>query len=166
MHFSITSFNENGTKQHPANFTHVNQAVGAAQDFNYLLSDSDTTYIVKQHVKGEHPINLYSVTPSGVERLPQLTGWLPLNDENMKYIGPIEFQADDGEYHNFELVHDDNFIVFGGACNVGLLQSGSYLKDNNHSLDENLQELLADLESYYRDGPGYQTDNFLCNECM
>lgn len=49
---------------------------------------------------------------------------------------------------------------------VGLLESGNYEIDHDVSDDENLQELIEDLKSYYQDGKGYQSDRFSCNDRM
>jgi hypothetical protein len=81
-----------------------------------------------------------------------------------KYLGPIEFQSDDGEYHTFEVIELPDRLVFGGAANVGFIESGYILKDG-FSTDETLQELLADLETYYRDGKEY-TSHIVVNDRM
>lgn len=80
-------------------------------------------------------------------------------------LGIIEFQANDQEWHDFSIVNADNKLVFGGACNTGFLQSGFMEIDDCFSLDENLQELLADLETFYNDGPDY-TNMIIFNERM
>lgn len=88
--------------------------------------------------------------------------WQVIDTTNAEYIGIIELES--GEY--FEVVKTENHLVFGNSTNIGLLESGNYLIDACFSLDENLQELIADLESYYIDGAGYQSDNFSCNDRM
>lgn len=93
------------------------------------------------------------------------------NIDAAKYIGPVEFQDNKGEWHNFEIMHSPvskdcpERIVFGGACNVGFLESGYIYRADCESFDETLQELLSDLETYYNDGPQYTT-RIVCNECM
>ncbi len=77
----------------------------------------------------------------------------------------LEFQADSGEYVIFELVATADRIVFGGATNAGFLESGYIPRDPGESLDETLTELLADLQAYYNDGPGYVV-RIVCNERM
>ena len=66
--------------------------------------------------------------------------WTVSNIDNAKYIGIIEFQDNQEEWHNFEvlLTEDQERLVFGGACNVGLLESGYMPVDSCFSLDENL----------------------------
>jgi hypothetical protein len=94
--------------------------------------------------------------------------WRPIPNREMargKYLGTLEFQSQDGEWHIFEIVNTPRCLVFGGATNVGLLQSGYMMKDNYFSLDENLQELYADLEVYYNDGPRY-VSRIICNNRM
>jgi hypothetical protein len=56
-------------------------------------------------------------------------------------------------------------VVFGGACNTGFLESGFILREDYESLDETLQELLADLECYYNEGPE-SVSRIVCNERM
>lgn len=68
--------------------------------------------------------------------------------------GMIEFEVN-GEWHDFSVVTTATHLVFGGACNVGLLQSGYIEREEGETLDETLSELLADLECYYRDGAQY-----------
>lgn len=77
----------------------------------------------------------------------------------------LEFQADSGEYVLFELIATADRIVFGSATNAGFLESGYILRDPGESLDETLSELLADLQAYYNDGPGYAV-RIVTNERM
>lgn len=81
------------------------------------------------------------------------------------YVGLIEFQDSFGEYHNFYIYETKTKLVFGGACNVGFLESGYMPKDSSYSLTENLQELIADLECFYDHGPEYTTQ-IVFNERM
>ena len=51
-------------------------------------------------------------------------------------------------------------------CNTGFLESG-YLEPEDHESDDKaLQELLADLETYYNDGPRYVSRIVHNNECL
>jgi len=77
----------------------------------------------------------------------------------------LEFQDPEGEWHNFTIVATPTRIVFGGVCNVGFLESGYLEREDHESLDESLQELLADLETYYNDGPEY-VSRIVYNECL
>lgn len=83
-------------------------------------------------------------------------------------LGDIEFEdpREDGEYIHFTIVATDTHLVFGGVCNTGFLESGNFIIDEDFSIDENLQSLIEDLESFYRDGDGYQSDSFAHNERM
>lgn len=74
----------------------------------------------------------------------------------------IEFQDKDGEWHYFVIIATKNRIVFGGACNVGFLESGYIERDETESIDETLQELLSDLEVYYNDGETF-VSRIVCN---
>lgn len=93
------------------------------------------------------------------------TVWKASDSSKAKYLGPIEFQDNRKEWHNFEVLTLPDRLLFGGVCNVGFLESGYILRDDCESLDETLQELLADLETYYNEGPQY-TSRIVCNECM
>ena len=107
------------------------------------------------------------------------------NQAKVKYIGMMEFQDDKKEFHNFEIVHVQrkkpvrlygrdksyiqlrvmNRIQFGSCTNVGFMESGYMDVDDCFSLDENLQELLEELEVFYRDGKDY-CNRIVCNERM
>ena len=93
--------------------------------------------------------------------------WAANDLEHAQHLGVIEFQDAVGEYHNFEvfLTEGAHRLVFGGFCNVGLLESGYMVVDDCFSVDENLQELVADLECYYSDGPAY-VSRIVYNERM
>jgi hypothetical protein len=77
----------------------------------------------------------------------------------------LEFQDNKGEWHHFTIIATRERIVFGGVCNVGFLESGYLPREEWESLDESLQETLADLEVYYNDGPRY-VSRIVCNERM
>lgn len=83
------------------------------------------------------------------------TQWTVSDISQGKALLPIEIRDAQGEFHSFELVATAARVVFGGACNVGLLESGYILREEGESLDETLSELLADLETYYSDGAQY-----------
>jgi len=91
--------------------------------------------------------------------------WKYQDETNLKYVGSLEFQDNWGEYHNFEVYNNDTVIVFGCHTNCGLLQSGYMILDSDFSLDENLQELLSDLETYYNFGKDC-TNKIICNDRM
>ena len=97
-----------------------------------------------------------------------MQNWQAQNIDNAEYIGVIEIEDphNDDEYHVFSIVKTDTHLVFGTACNIGLLESGNYLIDDCFSIDSNLSELIADIECYYQDGPGCQSDNFSHNDRM
>jgi len=71
----------------------------------------------------------------------------------------LEFQDIHGEWQVFHVIATPERVVFGGCANVGFIESG-YIErdlDAGESLDETLGEMLADLETYYNDGPQYVT---------
>ena len=75
--------------------------------------------------------------------------WKAQNIDNAKYLGCLEI----GE-SVFEVMETEDKLVFGTSCNISLLQSG-YIEKDGFNTDEVLQELVADLEVYYSDGPEY-----------
>lgn len=97
---------------------------------------------------------------------PQAT-WHPsrTTGKGSGYIGTIEFQDNSGEWHVFEVIKSNRKIIFGGACNVGFIESGFIVRESYESLDDTFRELLADLETYYNDGPSY-TSRIVCNDRM
>lgn len=86
-------------------------------------------------------------------------------DGSEKYLGILEFQDNKEEYHDFQVVSTPTHLIFGGSCNVGFIQSGYLEKEEGETTDEALQELLADLEVFYNDGPAY-VSRIVCNERM
>jgi hypothetical protein len=77
----------------------------------------------------------------------------------------IEFKDDAGEWHHFTLLATPERLVFGGACNVGFIESGYMLREDVMHLDEQLQELYQQLEDYYNKGPEAAPD-LICNQRM
>ncbi len=94
------------------------------------------------------------------------TQWAPSpGADTATYLGLIEFQDNQDEWHNFAVVATKERLIFGGVCNVGFLESGYMLRDDCESLDETLQEMQSDLETFYNDGPEF-TSRIVCNERM
>jgi hypothetical protein len=87
--------------------------------------------------------------------------WTVSKVENAKYIGTLEMEG--GEY--FEILATKDRVVFGCACNAGFLESGYIMREPHESLDDTLQELHADLSTYYSDGAQY-VSRIVCNERM
>jgi hypothetical protein len=94
-----------------------------------------------------------------------ITEWKVSDLTEAKHLGAIELQSEDKEYHYFEVIETKERLVFGGFCNVGFIESGYMEKDTDFSTDENLQELLSDLETYYNDGKEY-VSHIVCTERM
>ena len=88
------------------------------------------------------------------------SNWKAQDTTDAVYIGGVEL--DNGEY--FEIVKTATHFVFGSVTNTGLLESGNYPLDGFISDDATLQELICDLNSYYRDGDGFQSDAFSHND--
>jgi len=87
--------------------------------------------------------------------------WSVSNVENAKYIGILEMEG--GEY--FEILATKDRIVFGSACNAGFIESGYIIREDHESMDDTLQELHADLSTYYSEGAQY-VSRIVCNERM
>ena len=81
------------------------------------------------------------------------------------YIGILEFQDNQGEYHNFEIMRTNKRIMFGGSTNTGFLESGYMPYNDEYSVDDHLQDLLDDLATYYNDGKEY-CSVIICNDRM
>ena len=81
----------------------------------------------------------------------EMKKWKLSNLENAEYLGTIEFQDDTNEFHTFEIMENENKLIFGSFCNAGFLESGYILKEG-FSTDETLIELLEELEIYYNHG--------------
>ena len=77
----------------------------------------------------------------------------------------IEFQDNKGNFHDFVLIVTPEKVVFGGCCNAGFIESGYIERESFEHLDETLQEMLSDLETYYNDGPNH-VSRIVCNERM
>ena len=83
------------------------------------------------------------------------------------HLGGLEIiDEDEVPVAYFELLQTPTHIVFGNPSNAVFLESGNFLIDTEFSIDENLRECIADLECYYLDGVGYQTEAFSCNKRM
>jgi hypothetical protein len=93
--------------------------------------------------------------------------WEASNLDNSEYLGTIEIPTnlEETEWQLFELVVTPTKIVFGGACNVGFLESGYLLRSTYRTLDEDLQMLYEELRTYYQDGPRFTT-SIVCNKRM
>jgi hypothetical protein len=87
--------------------------------------------------------------------------WAPSNLHNAEYIGILEIE-DNGEF-TVMLSSDKKYLIFGGACNTGFLESGYIRLLEYESLDECLQELNDDLTAYY-DRKGH--NRIICNDRM
>lgn len=91
--------------------------------------------------------------------------WRVSDITNAKHLGCFEFQTEDGEYHNFEVLDTETRLVFGSFCNSGFIESGYMIKDDGFSTDQNLEGLLDNLRIYYEKGKEFATD-IICNERM
>jgi hypothetical protein len=105
-----------------------------------------------------------------------------LNRADQKHLGMIESECnayfdiihversrshrkaiDPSERKNHPII---NRLVFGDACNTGFIESGYMDIDTDYeSIDEALQELHEELETYYLQGEKY-CNRIVCNERM
>jgi hypothetical protein len=72
-------------------------------------------------------------------------------------LGVFELEGNDGEYHIFYIMKTATRLKFGSVANIGFLEDGYMVIDKYFSLDENLQELIADLEVGINDGVQYMS---------
>ena len=92
--------------------------------------------------------------------------WKAQNIDSAEYIGPLEIQSNNGEYHYFEVVKTGDALVFGHPCNIGLLQSGYMPLDSDARFySEQIGELVSELETFYNDGARY-CSHIIVNERM
>jgi len=91
--------------------------------------------------------------------------WIASDQDGAAYVGMLEFQDCKGEWHDFEVLCLPDRLLFGGSCNAVWLESGYILTEGDRNETESLQELLADLETYYNDGPQY-VSRIVCNQRM
>ena len=107
-----------------------------------------------------------------MENLKAVNSWKAQKLAGAKYLGVLEFvdpRTESSavlEFITFEIVRTKTHFVFGKSCKTGLQESGNYQIVPDFSDDENLQDLMGELDTYYRDGPHYVTDRFSCNERM
>lgn len=94
----------------------------------------------------------------------EVSKWSVSDISDAKYLGVIEFQDNQEEYHNFEIMETEDRLVFGSFTNSGFIESG-YIEKDGMSTDETLQNLLEDLEVYYNDGEQY-TSMIVVNQRM
>lgn len=92
------------------------------------------------------------------------TEWTVQDVSKAKNVGTVEIKTREG-FEVFEVVATQDKLIFGGACNVGLLQSGYIVRDETETLNDTLNELVADLEAFYDFG-GHYCSRIVCNERM
>ena len=63
-----------------------------------------------------------------------------------KYIGIIEFQTSNDEFHVFDIVQRGDVLIAGNPTNSTFLESYSYELDEYLTFDEHLSEFISDIE--------------------
>ena len=96
--------------------------------------------------------------------------WSPSNIKHARSLGIIEFNSgdknnpDDECWHDFHVFALADRLVFGGFCNVGFIESG-YMLTDGFAIEETLQDLTDELESFYRGGCEPR-ERLVCSERM
>lgn len=68
-----------------------------------------------------------------------------------KYLGLVESPKGETHLVKIKLKKGKSYLIAGSACNAGMI--GEYVrKIDSPSLDEDLQELIADIEEYENGG--------------
>jgi len=81
-------------------------------------------------------------------------------NEKSSYVGLLQINNSE-----FTILKLKKRLLFGGTCNAGFIESGYIEAADYESLDETLQELHEELETFYRDGGAY-TNRIVYNERM
>lgn len=149
--FNLTP--EQAAEKFSDEFTESEEGVLTAVKKPKRATGTNAEWVNKQNGVKDTFVEFEPVKESKVN---EKTEWQASDLKDAKPIGTglsvIEFQSDDGEWHDFDVLETPDRIVFGGMTNSGFIESGYILKDG-FSTDEVLQELLADLEVYYNDSP-------------
>jgi hypothetical protein len=82
------------------------------------------------------------------------TPWQVSDITGAEYLGTLEFQDKNDDWQVFQVLKTKERLVFGDSCNTGFLESG-YIEREEFEANETLQELQAELETFYNDGPSY-----------
>jgi hypothetical protein len=91
--------------------------------------------------------------------------WTVSDTTDAKHLGTLSVEGKNGEEHDFEILFKNNKLIFGGACNVGFLESGYMEFEEGETEPRALIELNEELEVYYRAGYDY-TNRIVCNDRM
>ena len=97
-----------------------------------------------------------------------MKGWERTDPEevgNGKYLGELGVGNREEPTEIFSVIRTTTRLVFGGACNVGFMESGYMDLETDETTDEALCELSEDLDTYYADG-GQYCSRIVCNERM
>ena len=158
---------EVGSYNNPQNSIHVLHVDGQ----NWFLSKIDSTHFyisnhanVKgsaQHI-GQHNGEPYYeeirqwLKSSKFAEGGEVSKWSVSDITDAEYLGIIEIQDNQGEYHNFEIMETNDKLVFGSFINSGFIESG-YIEKEDYDTDQTLVHLVDELEVYYNDGIEYCT---------
>lgn len=89
--------------------------------------------------------------------------WQASDTSKAEYLGTLEIEDKHGEFHAFEvMVIPNDRYIFGGAVNVGFLESGYMLLEEDSGELENLH---GELQAFYDGGEGC-APRLVCNHRM
>jgi len=159
LHYLVSDFDSNEYEAFCYEFDIDIDDANQMTDFISQLSDEDAKNIINQIENGYFSDSEDEYAGGG-----GVGDWSVSDITNAKYLGVIEFQDNEGEFHNFEVMETDDRLVFGGMTNSGFIESG-YIEKDGFSTDETLQSLIEDLEVYYNDGAEY-TSQIVFNQRM
>ncbi len=147
-----TPFEDYEDRDHKRTFTDDEAALlNRAMEQVFSLPDIDP-YEVGLEILRPAVDGLGEDASDAVDKLISKTEWQASDTTDAKHLGPLEIE---GAPNEFEILELPDRLVFGGPTNNTFLESGYLLKEDGESTDEALQELVAELEVYYRDGPSY-----------
>jgi hypothetical protein len=87
----------------------------------------------------------------------KLRFWQVSDVSEASYLGMLQIQDSSNNWHSFEVLATNKRLIFGGACNVGFIESGFMPINEDETRNDALQELLSELETFYNDGKQYTT---------
>lgn len=80
--------------------------------------------------------------------------------DNAKHVGEIEMHG-----RNFTVLQLEDCLIFGSPTNAILLEQGHILREEGESDQKLVEELHAELEVYFTDGPRF-VSRIICRETL
>ena len=85
------------------------------------------------------------------------------NGASAKHVSTIKSSEND---YFFEVYDNGDYLTFGSFTGVLFFEAGNMLTESGFSLDENIQALVCNIDSYYEDGAGFQDRDFSCRDSI